>query len=59
MENVIQDALADSKTVRLDKIGSLYPRGKNQVDFVAVTHIKADKVKYKPGKRIINALKIP
>lgn len=62
LENVIQDALASSKIVRLEKLGSLYPRISSQgtprkEDFVAKTHIKNTKVLYRPGKRISDALK--
>jgi len=62
LENVIQDALADSKIVRLEKLGTLYPRissegVNNRQDFVAKSHIKGTKVLYKPGNRIANALK--
>ena len=62
LENVIQDALASSKIVRLEKLGSLYPALSSQgtprkEDFVAKTHIKNTKVNYRPGKRISDALK--
>lgn len=61
LENVIQDALADSKIVRLEKLGSLYPSlssegTSSKVDFVAKTHIRRTKVNYRPGKRISDAL---
>lgn len=62
LENVIQDALADSKIVRLEKLGTLFPRISsegvaNKQDFVAKSHIRATKVLYKPGSRIANAMK--
>lgn len=62
LENVIQDALANGKIVRLEKLGSLYPGlssggvAKKQ-DFVAKTHIRRTRVNYRPGKRISEALK--
>lgn len=62
LENVIQDALADGKIVRLEKLGTLYPRISsegvtNKQDFIAKSHIRATKVLYKPGNRIANAMK--
>lgn len=62
LENVIQDALADSKIVRLEKLGTLYPRISsegvtNKHEFIAKSHIRATKVLYKPGNRIANAMK--
>lgn len=61
LENVIQDALADSKIVRLEKLGSLYPSlnsegTSSKSAFVAKTHIRRTKVNYRPGKRISDAL---
>lgn len=61
LENVIQDALANSKIVRLEKLGSLYPslssEGVNsKSEFVAKTHIRRTKVNYRPGKRISDTL---
>lgn len=62
LENVIQNALADSKIIRLEKLGNLYPSLSSQgvadeKDFVARTHIKNVKVNYRPGQRILNALR--
>lgn len=61
LENVIQDALADSKIVRLEKLGSLYPSLSsqgvtNKAEFTARVHIRRTKVNYRPGKRISDAL---
>jgi len=61
LENVIQEALSNSKIVRLEKLGSLYPSLSSEgvstkADFVARTHIKRTKVNYRPGKRISDAL---
>ncbi len=62
LENVIQDALANSKIVRLEKLGNLYPSLSSQgvlrkEDFVAKVNIKATRVNYRPGKRISDTLK--
>jgi len=62
LENVIQDALASSKIVRLEKLGTLYPSLSsegvvNAEQFTAATHIKGTKVNYRPGKRISDAMK--
>lgn len=62
LENVIQEALADSKIVRLDKLGTLYTGLSSEgtptaEEFNAQTHIKSVKVNYRPGKRISDALK--
>lgn len=62
LENVMQDALANGKIVRLDKIGSLYPSLSSEgtdtaEEFNAQKHVKSIKANYRPGKRIIDALK--
>ena len=62
LENVIQDALANSKIVRLEKLGSLYPGISSsgtdkKEDFNAKTNIRRTKVNYRPGKRISDAIK--
>jgi len=62
LENVIQEALADSKIVRLDKLGALYTGISSEgtataEEFNAQTHIKSVKVNYRPGKRILDTLK--
>lgn len=62
LENVIQEALADSKIVRLDKLGTLYTGISSEgtataEEFNAQTHIKSVKVNYRPGKRILDTLK--
>lgn len=62
LENVIQDALANSKIVRLEKLGSLYPGISSsgtdrKEEFNAKTNIRRTKVKYRPGKRISDAMK--
>ncbi|GIZ14193.1 HU family DNA-binding protein [Capnocytophaga catalasegens] len=61
LENVIQQGLADSKIIRLEKLGSLYPTlssngVETEKDFT--THqIKSVGVNYRPGTRIIAAMK--
>ncbi|RRJ91941.1 DNA-binding protein [Paenimyroides tangerinum] len=62
LENVIQEALADSKIVRLDKLGTLYTGISSEgtatpEEFNAQTHIKNVRVNYRPGKRISDTLK--
>lgn len=61
LENVIQDALADGKIVRLDKLGSLYPTlSSNGAETEKEFHsglIKSVGVNYRAGKRIIDSMK--
>ncbi len=62
LENVIQKALADSKIVRLEKLGSLYPSissspADDEELFSAKTMIKSVSVRYRAGKRILDAMK--
>ena len=60
LENVIQDKLASSKIVRLDKLGSFYPSisstGAEKAENVSSSSIKSVNVNYRAGARIINAL---
>jgi predicted histone-like DNA-binding protein len=61
LENVMQDALADGKIVRLEKLGSFFPSLSsngvaNDADFNAATDIRAVKVNYRPGTRISNKI---
>ncbi|VEJ19250.1 HU family DNA-binding protein [Capnocytophaga canimorsus] len=61
LENVIQQGLADSKIIRLEKLGSLYPTlSSNGVatekEFTA-NQIKSVSVNYRPGARIVEAMK--
>lgn len=60
LENVIQKELANSKIIRLDKLGSFYPSlssgGAESEDKFNVNLIKGAKVNYRPGKRITDAL---
>lgn len=62
LENVIQKALADSKIVRLEKLGSLYvalsSRGApTEQEFVASSYIEKVNVRYRPGKRILDSVR--
>jgi putative DNA-binding protein len=61
VENVIQEALADSKIVRLDKLGTFYPTlssggAATEKDFNQ-SLIKSAGVNYRPGKRILDSIK--
>ncbi|MDY3363348.1 HU family DNA-binding protein [Riemerella anatipestifer] len=61
LENVIQNALADSKIVRLEKLGTLYPTlssggAATEKDFNQ-SLIKSVGVNYRPGKRILDSVK--
>ena len=60
LENVIQNKLAESKIVRMDKIGSFYPtissEGKELAEEVTAKVIKKVNVNYRPGNRIIKAM---
>jgi predicted histone-like DNA-binding protein len=61
LENVIQNKLADSKIIRLDRLGSFYPtigsEGRDKAEDVASNSIKSVGVNYRPGKRIIETMK--
>ena len=62
LENVMQDALANGKIVRLDKIGSLYPSLSSEgtattEEFNAQKHVRNIKVNYRPGKRLSDSMK--
>ena len=61
VENFIQEALADSKIVRLDKLGTFYPTlssggAATEKDFNQ-SLIKSAGVNYRPGKRILDTIK--
>lgn len=60
LENVIQKELANSKIIRLDKLGSFYPSlssgSAESEEKFNVNLIKGAKVNYRPGKRITDAL---
>ena len=61
VENVIQEALADSKIVRLDKLGTFYPTlssgGAATEKDLNQSLIKSAGVNYRPGKRILDTIK--
>ena len=60
LENVIQNKLAESKIVRLDKMGTFYPtlssEGKDEAKDVNRSSIKKAGINYRPGERLIKAL---
>ena len=61
LENVIQNKLADSKIVRLDKLGTFYPaissEGKDKPEEVTAKSVKNVTVNYRAGARIIETMK--
>lgn len=62
LENVIQKALAESKIVRLEKLGTLYPAissspSPTEGSFVANTMVKNVHVRYRAGKRILDSMR--
>lgn len=61
LENVIVDEVTNGKIIRLDKLGSFYPSlssmGAATEEEFNVSMIKGAKVNYRPGKRILDALK--
>ena len=61
LENVIGDKLAQSRIVRLEKLGSLYPaissKGEGSRNLVSANSIRKVGVNYRPGKRILATLK--
>ena len=58
---MIQNKLADSKIVRLEKLGTFYPsissEGKDTAEEVTSNAIKSVSVNYRPGTRIIQTMK--
>ncbi|MBM3436375.1 MAG: DNA-binding protein [Bacteroidetes bacterium] len=61
LENVIQNKLAASMIVRMDRLGYLYPtisgKGSELVGSVKSSQITRVGVRYRPGKRILDAMK--
>lgn len=61
LENVIQENLNNGRIIRMDKLGSFYPglssNGAATKDEFNSSFIKEAYVNYRPGKRIIDALK--
>lgn len=61
LENVVQNKLAEGRIVRFDRLGSLYPSlssspSEDEKD-VTAANIRSVKVNYRPGKRILDAMK--
>jgi hypothetical protein len=60
LENLIQDKLANSKIIRLDKLGSFYPSisstGSDKAEDLNSNSIKSVNVNCRPGVTIISAL---
>jgi predicted histone-like DNA-binding protein len=60
LENVIQDALAEGRIVRLEKLGSFYPtlssKGEQSAEDVGKNSIVKTGVRYRPGKRILDSI---
>jgi len=61
LENSIQSKLADSKIVRLEKLGTFYPtlssEGKDAAEKVDAKSVRKVGVNYRPGKRILDAMR--
>jgi predicted histone-like DNA-binding protein len=61
IENVIQEELANSNMVRLEKLGTFYPtlhsEGKDREEDVDSRAIRSVWVNYRPGPRILSAMK--
>jgi predicted histone-like DNA-binding protein len=61
LENVIQNKLAESKVVRLEKLGTFYPtlssEGKEKEEEITEHCIKKVGVNYRPGTRMIQTMK--
>jgi predicted histone-like DNA-binding protein len=61
VENVIGNKLADSKMVRLEKLGTFYPtlhsEGKEKEEDVDNHAIRSVWVNYRPGPRILSTIK--
>jgi predicted histone-like DNA-binding protein len=61
LENVIQNKLSESKMVRLEKLGTLYPtlhsEGKDTEEEVDSHAIRSTGVNYRPGSRILAAMR--
>ena len=61
LENVIQNKLADSKIVRMDRLGTFYPtlssEGREHEEEVNEHCIKRVAVNYRPGARIMHTMK--
>lgn len=60
LENVVQKRLAEGRIVRFEQLGSLYPSlsstPSDTAEQVSANNIRAIKVNYRPGKRIVDAM---
>ena len=61
LENVIQTQLSNSKVIRLEKLDSFYPtlssEGEETADKVDHHSVKRLGINYRPGTRILSAMK--
>lgn len=61
LENVVQNKLSEGRIVRFDRLGSLYPSlsssPSEKEEEVTEANIKSVKVNFRPGKRILDAMK--
>lgn len=61
LENVVQNKLSEGRIVRFDRLGSLYPSlsssPSEKEEEVTEVNIKSVKVNFRPGKRILDAMK--
>jgi predicted histone-like DNA-binding protein len=61
LENVVQNKLAEGRIIRFDRLGSLYPSlsssSSETEKEVTSANIRTVKVNYRPGKRIMDAMK--
>jgi len=61
LENVIQDKLAASRIVRLERLGSFYPaissKGVDAEEEVEAICVRRTSVNYRPGNRIVKAIR--
>jgi len=62
LENLLQEAFAEGRIVKLDKLGTFYPTLSsegvaNKDEFNADSHIKGMKINFRPGTRITTSMK--
>lgn len=61
LENVVQKELSEGKIVRFEQLGTLYPSlsstSSDTKEKVSAANIKTIRVNYRPGKRIMDAMK--
>ncbi len=60
LENVIQNKLSQSRIVRLENLGNLYPalssKGEDKAELVSVNSIRSIGVNFRPGKKILQTI---